>query len=1070
MIRRGFTLIELLVTIVIISLVGGMGLIVYNTMFDKGKTKYYNNLESGILLAVSDYFLDHQDELPIENDVKEVEIKKLIDNRYIGQLKDSKGNACNGGFVYAYRNKNKYEYDVCLICGDDYVSEGKFCGDGSGSSYIHKLHIDITAKDYKGNDYIVTRSYNSTDYTTDTITVTFKMDTGYSNPKRYDVIDTKTNQIKTSCKADESGKCSVFIDKSGTYEVSVYDSETGGEKIAQNQQFNARISRNGPIYTIEGQERIEITKNECSSNIKTKNITFKLIKNNINEEYKKIEYCVKRKENSEECIADSDYQIKDDLNINLDLESGAYILKVRIYDFANEVTQHNYEFDVMYTIDLEYEDDNSKSTYKVVKGQSYDYLSTRYNDIKPLPTTKKAYGIDNMEIRWHLAEEEYSDEKRITGNSLVENSCTYKIKGLMSIPVELPSDWTVYCNSLTYNGTSQALTKGMEHVTFVNKSDKKEAYQTDANEYTIVAKIDSPKYIWKGVWTFDDQPSNGFKCKINKYAIKMSLSPTTGTVDANQETTFTVTPTVINACKGKLTATSANTGNVTISSGGTGNNITSATVVKWKGASYTTDTKINVNYMTSNPNNCINPNQIQYTAKVNRINQTITLSNITKTYNGSSQSASGATTSGNGTISYTYYNGSNCSGNALSSAPVNYRDGGYSVLVTAAQTGQYNQATKCVKYTMNKKDLTITANNQTINYGSSISTGVAYATASGLVSGDSLTGITLTASTSNVPGGTIKPSGATTSKGIGNYNITYNNGTLTINPKQIGSCPKSSAVKIYSTFIQESGITCPEGSVASGDTYAREAGTHTQTCTGTGNYTGSCSVRWYIDHRKVVCPLRPSPLSQDREHYTLQESRLICPGNGIATSSPTYSYNYNTNTYTNTQSCTGARNYTGTCSLSWESKYPKTMDDSENLHWHCTNCSDSISCGVATADQLWHYYDNDGNMAVNKWVYTGSCMNSDDGGSNCGDRGWYYFDNNGYLKIGWFQAPSRNQTTQNNSELHWYYLDNDLNADGSEESSSGVRCAISNSIKTNKLWKGYYFDETGKCSFGKGCN
>ena len=80
-----------------------------------------------------------------------------------------------------------------------------------------------------------------------------------------------------------------------------------------------------------------------------------------------------------------------------------------------------------------------------------------------------------------------------------------------------------------------------------------------------------------------------------------------------------------------------------------------------------------------------------------------------------------------------------------------------------------------------RKNLTITANSQTISYGSSIQTGVSQVNITGLVTNDGLTGITLTPSTSQITNaGTITPSAATTTKGISNYNVTYNTGLLII--------------------------------------------------------------------------------------------------------------------------------------------------------------------------------------------------------------------------------------------------------------------------------------------------
>ena len=90
-----------------------------------------------------------------------------------------------------------------------------------------------------------------------------------------------------------------------------------------------------------------------------------------------------------------------------------------------------------------------------------------------------------------------------------------------------------------------------------------------------------------------------------------------------------------------------------------------------------------------------------------------------------------------------------------------------------------------------KKDLTITAQDQTITYGNEITKTVSKITSSGLVSGDSITQITLTPSRTNVGEGIITPSGATTSKGIDNYIVKYVDGKLTINRAKTattGSC------------------------------------------------------------------------------------------------------------------------------------------------------------------------------------------------------------------------------------------------------------------------------------------
>ena len=199
---------------------------------------------------------------------------------------------------------------------------------------------------------------------------------------------------------------------------------------------------------------------------------------------------------------------------------------------------------------------------------------------------------------------------------------------------------------------------------------------------------------------------------ITKYTPTITLSATTGTVNYNAETTFNATPTVIDACKGTLTAVSASTSNVTISSGGSTANATSAVTVKWKGVAYTTDTKINVNYTPSNTSNCNSATQKQYTAKVNRINQTVSLTAKSATYSGSAIAANTATTTGNGSLSYVYYTNNTCTtqtgttaatGGAASAGAAPKYVGTWYVKATAAQTGQYNSASSsCVTHTITK--------------------------------------------------------------------------------------------------------------------------------------------------------------------------------------------------------------------------------------------------------------------------------------------------------------------------------------------------------------------------------
>lgn len=125
--KRAFTLVELLVTLVIIALIGGIGIMSFTILFGTSEERYYKALESSVLLAGSDYFLDHRELLPSSNQVSEVSINKLVSENYLEQPKKSNGDTCNDGKVVAYKENGKYQYEVCITCDNDHLSSGKYC-------------------------------------------------------------------------------------------------------------------------------------------------------------------------------------------------------------------------------------------------------------------------------------------------------------------------------------------------------------------------------------------------------------------------------------------------------------------------------------------------------------------------------------------------------------------------------------------------------------------------------------------------------------------------------------------------------------------------------------------------------------------------------------------------------------------------------------------------------------------------------------------------------------------------------------------------------------------------------
>ena len=117
--------------------------------------------------------------------------------------------------------------------------------------------------------------------------------------------------------------------------------------------------------------------------------------------------------------------------------------------------------------------------------------------------------------------------------------------------------------------------------------------------------------------------------------------------------------------------------------------------------------------------------------------------------------------------------------------------GTYTQTCTLNSTSNYvwNDKTttaKSISWKIDPKKITITASNQTVTYGTAIDKSTSKVSVATLVSGHNLSAITLTQSTTNVPGGTISASGAKIVSGstdvTSNYSMTYKTGTLTINP------------------------------------------------------------------------------------------------------------------------------------------------------------------------------------------------------------------------------------------------------------------------------------------------
>ena len=543
--KKGFTLIELLVVILIIALLGGVGVISFTSIFGTSAERYYESIESSIVLAGNDYYLDHREELPIANHVNNVSIATLVDGKYIEPIKKSNGETCTEGKVYVYKDENnKYRYETCIECDGSYTSKGKYCQGATENEIVLS-----GKKKTSGSSYNVSLSYDNAPYSKENIEVTVSMRNVSTVISEYEVKNTKTG-VAVPCQM--SGyTCKANIGSSGTYQVKA---KVAGKEIAS-KYFNVKITHDGPNFTLTHDT---ITPLACTNNDTQRNVTIKILKDNINEEYQSISYTIKKKvfntttnqQEATQVASGNQNNITRGENgkeyyINATLPSGRYELSVTITNFAGEPTEETLAFDVTYYASVEFDDNDYaglSNKHEVVYGQKYNYKST-------LPTKKKAYNINNMNIRWH------KNNVLIDGDTKVTDTCTHTIVGKMSVPVTRESNYATYCKSVTYNGNSQNLTNDPPtNVTFINRSQK------NVNTETLYAHIETPQYIWSD-GTTEDIP---FNC---------SMTPKTVTVTAaNKSMTYGGSaPSYSNTVSGAVNNETAVTGTATytIKSGNT---------------------------------------------------------------------------------------------------------------------------------------------------------------------------------------------------------------------------------------------------------------------------------------------------------------------------------------------------------------------------------------------------------------------------------------------------------------------------------------------------------------------
>ena len=186
--------------------------------------------------------------------------------------------------------------------------------------------------------------------------------------------------------------------------------------------------------------------------------------------------------------------------------------------------------------------------------------------------------------------------------------------------------------------------------------------------------------------------------------------------------------------------------------------------------------------------NTVSDIDVTVTVEKADIDPTVSIENRTYGEKASDPSVEG--NSGNGAVTYTY--AAKGSDEFVAEAPTNA--GEYTVKATIAETANYNAAVATADFTINKALLTVTAKNQTVNYGSPAAQGKY--TVKGLVDGDTVDVKLYTKIATNEVKATVKASA--------NYKVKVVSGILTIKGAPIAKAqPSGSNMLVSYTKVQK---------------------------------------------------------------------------------------------------------------------------------------------------------------------------------------------------------------------------------------------------------------------------
>jgi hypothetical protein len=264
----------------------------------------------------------------------------------------------------------------------------------------------------------------------------------------------------------------------------------------------------------------------------------------------------------------------------------------------------------------------------------------------------------------------------------------------------------------------------------------------------------------------------------------------------------------------------------------------------------------------------------------------------------------GATVLGSGTLSPT--------GVAAFSTPF-LLAGTHPITASYAANGNYSGSTSsAVLEVVTPAPLKVTANNNSRLYGQS-NPGLS-GTITGIANGDNITATYSTSATPASPAGTyaIAPALADPANKLGNYTVTINSGTLTVNPAivtitannstKVLNAPNPAFTPSYSGFVNgdTSSVLTSMPTCTSMATTTSPVGTYSITCSGAAatNYTfsyvsGTLTITYLAGgmcdgdlNHQILQPINADGTSVWKQGRTIPAKFRVCDANGVSAGAP----------------------------------------------------------------------------------------------------------------------------------------------------------------------------------------